>query len=84
MRFYSGLVKDYGKNKLRLPIKLPPESKFDAFIFYCRGCGFHAGVYMNLEAALCGWHRANTPADPFYANRWLQEYEKMQAENYEI
>lgn len=55
-------------------------SYFEAFTLYCPNCGFKVGPFMNLQAAISAWHTTNTPSDPFYAERWADEYEKQMLE----
>ncbi|WP_194638835.1 hypothetical protein [Vibrio anguillarum] len=35
---------------------------------------------MDLQAAICAWHTSNLENDAFYAERWMEQYEKQMKE----
>jgi hypothetical protein len=72
---YSHGEYDENSPKLAYPYKL--GQKFEAFTLYCPGCGFRVGPFMDLQAAISAWHTANKPGDPFYAERWAEQYEEL-------
>lgn len=68
---------EYGANSPKLPYPHKPGQKFEAFTLHCPECGFKLDAFMDLQAALCEWHRANTPGDAFYAARWAERFEQQ-------
>ncbi|MGI2228107.1 hypothetical protein [Shewanella frigidimarina] len=68
---------EYCETSPRLPYPHKLGQRFEAFTLHCPGCGFKLDGFMNLQAALCEWHRANTPGDVYYAARWAERFEQQ-------
>lgn len=56
-----------------------PGSPFEAFTLYCPHCGYSAGTFSELPAALMAWHWQNEPNNPAIALFWAQKSDQQRA-----
>lgn len=70
----------YSEDSPKLPYPHKIGANFEAFTLYCPNCGFKAGPFIDLQAAISAWHTSNLENDAFYAERWMEQYEKQMKE----